>query len=539
MGEHDATSTMRIDIRPDFLGQSLARKRQEAPAGASPRDTSYLVLEDAARHRSSEFRKLLESIYDAVLVADSKGRIVDFNSRASEFFACPPAQLGGMNVLGFISGADGSLLATIHRNLEQHRYTLIEAHCLRVDTSTFPAEIAVNRVDLDEQSQLCFLVRDISVRKRAQEALEDAVRRLAEHDRARSEFVSHVSHELRTPLTSMIYGIANLLRGVGGTLPPEVRRYVELLEGDSKRLLGTVNDILDLRQAEMKTLKLVKSRVPLARLVQRGVDVLRVQAESKGVGLEVAAKAAQRFVDCDAHKMERVVLNIVGNAVKFTGKGGMIDVTVEDDPQAAGRVRFVVRDNGVGIPPEAVGRVMEMYFTVGEQASGSGLGLAISRQIVELHGGTIDIASPPPGREKGTEVRVGLPAAEPPCVLVVEDRPDVSGVLAGQIARHGYRVVEAGSAAAALAALDREHPGAVVLDLVLPDMAGRDLILKMKADKSTSRIPLVVVTGADVDARTARVLDGFSIPALGKPWGEEVLMDHIEGTFMGTARLGV
>ncbi|MBM4144223.1 MAG: response regulator [Lentisphaerae bacterium] len=538
MGEHDPTSTMRIDIRPDLLGQSLARKRQVAAAGAAG-DTSFLVLEAAARHRSAEFRKLIESIYDAVLIADAKGRIVDFNTRATEFFVCPPPNLGGLNVLGLISGADDALLATIQRNLGQHRYTLIEAHCLRLDKSTFPAEIAVNRVDLDEQCQLCFLVRDISVRKRAQEALEDAVRRLAEHDRARSEFVSHVSHELRTPLTSMIYGIANLLRGVGGPLPPEVRRYVELLEGDSKRLLSTVNDILDLRQAEMKTLKLAKSRVPFGRLVERGVNVLRVQAESKGVGLEVAVRSQGRFVDCDAHKMERVVLNIVGNAVKFTGKGGAIDVTVEDDPDRAGFVRFVARDTGVGIPPEAVGRVMEMYFTVGEQASGSGLGLAISKQIVEFHGGAIRIFSPPPGRERGTEVRVSLPAAPPPCVLVVEDRADVSAALAGQIARHGYRVVEVASAAAALAALEKERPSVVVLDLVLPDMPGRDLILKLKADQNISRIPVVVVTGADVDARTARVLDGFSITALGKPWNEEELMDHLEGTFMGTARIGV
>jgi CheY-like chemotaxis protein len=298
-----------------------------------------------------------------------------------------------------------------------------------------------------------------------------------------------------------------------------------------------VNDILDLRKIERKALRLVRARVPFAGLVRRGVEALRVQAESKALRLEMRAAGAGRFVDCDAHKMERVVLNIVGNSIKFTGEGGLIEVTVEDDPGRPGYARMSVRDTGIGIPPEALGRVTEMYFTVGEQASGSGLGLAISRQIVELHGGSIAIESPPAGHDKGTAVRVSLPVAAPPAVLVVEDREDVRGMLAAQVAARGYEVKTSGDGAEALDIIRREKPDAVLLDLVLPGLPGTDLILRMKADKDTARIPVIVVTGADVGEEKARILEGFSIPAMGKPWREEELIALLEGAVLGTGRL--
>ncbi|MBN1556836.1 MAG: PAS domain S-box protein, partial [Lentisphaerae bacterium] len=237
--------------------------------GASP--TSFVARRLATEddRRASDYKQLLESIYDGVIITDRKGRIVDFNSRAIDFLLKHGDELAGMRVIDFISGAGDDLLAAIHRNLKEHRYTLIEGRCIRSDGTTFPAEIAVNRIALDEGGQLCFLIRDITVRKRAQEDLEEAISRLEAHDRARSQFVSNVSHELRTPLTSMIYAVSNMLRGVVGPLSDNARRYLEMLEGDCRRLLTTVNDILDLRKIESNTLVLERSRVPFGMLVGR------------------------------------------------------------------------------------------------------------------------------------------------------------------------------------------------------------------------------------------------------------------------------
>jgi PAS domain S-box-containing protein len=528
---------MRIDIHPDFQSESLARERMERETSQkATSDTSTVSNKKLPKHvRPPEYTLLLQSVYDAVIITNSKGRIVDFNTRSLDFFRVNASELHGTKVIDVISGADGKLLSAIWKNLEDHRYTLIEGHCVRSDKSTFPAEIAVNKIDLPEGRQLCFFIRDVTVRRRAQAALEEAVARLEEHDRARSLFVSNVSHELKTPLTSMIYSVANMLRGAAGPLPERVQRYLEILDGDCKRLSRTVNDILDLRKIDNKTLTLAKTRAPLARLVRRSVESLHVQVEQKKLALNISTGAGKWFVDCDQQKMERVILNIVGNAVKFTSEGNSVDITVQEDPKRQGYVVFRVTDNGIGIPPEAIGRVTERYFTVGDQPNGSGLGLAISKEIIELHGGSIELQSPPPGADKGTMVTVSLPVAEPPTLLIVDDDPAILDLLSKQMGEHGYRIMTAADGVEALDKIQKEQPSVVILDLVLPKMEGTEIILKMKSDKNMVRIPIIVVTGAYLGRGKAEILNAFSIPALLKPWQETELLDRVEGAFLGTA----
>jgi PAS domain S-box-containing protein len=522
---------MRIDIHPDFLSESLARKKQESTVYGT--EATTFVEKSWDLDRAAEYEKLLQSIYDGVLITDLKGRIVDFNSRAVDFFFCSDAELYGARVIDLISGADEQLLTAIRRNLQNHRHTLIEAHCVRRDKSMFPAEIAVNKIQLDGNGQLCFFIRDITIRKKEQAALEEAIAKLEEHDRARSLFVSNVSHELRTPLTSMIYAVKNMLKGVCGSIPERARRYLEILDGDCKRLLGTVNDILDLRKVENKTLTLARARVPIARLIRRSVGSLAVQAEQKSLNLTVSCDKGMWFAYCDAQKMERVVLNVVGNAVKFTPDGGRIEVRVEDDPTKWGYVRFITIDNGIGIPAEALPRVTERYFTVGEQPSGCGLGLALSKEIVEVHGGSVEIKSPPPDRSRGTSVAISLPIVESPTLLVVDDDKAVLALLAEQIAEQGYHVITAENGIEALEKVRSQHPDMVILDLVLPGMEGTEVILQMRGDKDLMRIPVIVITGANVGGAKAEILSSFSIPALSKPWQESELLDRVEGAFLG------
>ncbi|MDD4872342.1 MAG: ATP-binding protein [Kiritimatiellae bacterium] len=533
----ECAKTMRIDIHPDFLGESLARKNRESRTEVKS-DTLVMTTGKVKEcRRSPEYEKLLQSIYDAVLITDAKGRIIDFNSRAVDFILCDENELEGSSILGLISGADESLLTAIRQNLQDHRYTLIEAFCVRRDKSTFPGEIAVNKINLDKDGQLCFFVRDVTVRKRAQDALEDAFRRLAEHDRARSQFVSNVSHELRTPLTSMIYSVANMLGGVVGPISERVRKYLELLDGDCKRLLGTVNDILDLRKIEMKTFTLAKTRVPFYRLVNRSSGSLRVQAEQREVTLNIQPAGGMWFVECDAQKFERVMVNVVGNAVKFTQPGGTVTVSISDDLEHAGYVLVKVKDTGIGIPAEALDKVMERYFTVGEQACGTGLGLAISKEIVEMHGGTIKIKSPPPEGGQGTVVYLSMPVVEAPEILIVDDDPAILDLLEQQIVSQGYRVIRAGNGTAALDAIQQKKPDAVILDLVLPEIDGSEVILRMKSDNTMTRIPVIVVTGAHVSRAKGEILQNFAIPAIPKPWQEAELLDRVEGSFLGSAAL--
>lgn len=522
---------MRIDVIPLAQG-GMGDGASPAWQVSGSRDTGRFRRRSAVRARSGDYNKLMESVYDAVLITDEDGKVIDFNSRVGDFFRCTEDVLSRSNVLNLISGANERLLEAIHGNLNDHRYTLIEARCVRYDSTTFPAEIAVNRVDLDPQGQLCFFVRDVTVRKRAQDALEEAVARLEEHDRARSQFVSNVSHELRTPLTSMTYAVANMLRGVVGPISDDVRRYLEMLNGDCRRLLNTVNDILDIRQLENQTLTLSRTVIPAAPLLRSAVESLRIQAERKGISMSTDVGAGAWFIHADAPKMERVLINVIGNAVKFTPDGGAVSAAIGDDQDLPGHVCISVIDTGIGIPAEAIDKVTLRYFTVGEQPSGSGLGLAIAKELTALHGGHITIRSPPPGADCGTVVSVSLPTVPPPRILVVDDEDAVIDTLSRQFALRGYRAVAARSVEDALMALEKEVPAAMVLDLVMPGTEGTELILRMKGGKETARTPIVVLTGADISGSRAQVLRSFSIPVFAKPWDEDELLDRIEESLL-------
>jgi len=533
MGSNDpASKTMRIDIHPDFLEESLKLKKQSA-LSQQEREPRVIITKRPRKGRSPEYEKLLESIYDATIITDMDGKITDYNTRALDFFFARPDHLVGNSIIELISGADKTLLDSIIKNLHDHRYTLIDAYCRRMNGSLFPSEIAVNQIQLDNKGHLCFFIRDVTVRKKQQEALEEAIKQLEAHDRARLQFISNVSHELRTPLTSMIYAIRNMLKGIAGPVSDGVRNYLELLNGDCKRLLNTVNDILDLRKIDTNTLTLTKSKVHLPRLVRQSAESLLIHMEQKFQKLTFSVGEGRQFVECDAQKIERVIVNVVSNAIKFTPEGGEIDIWVGEDNFQPGWIRVTVRDTGIGIPQWAIPRVTERYFTVGEQPSGSGLGLAIAREIIELHGGYIKIESPPEGYECGTAVHLLLKATDAPTIMVVDDDEQILTLTQQQLISRGYCVVFARNGNEVLPKIEEKHPDLLVLDMVLPGMDGSEVILKLKADKQYRRLPIIVITGAPLDSVKAEILRGFSIPVLNKPWQENEFLEKIEKAFLG------
>ena len=535
--KHDFARTMRIELSEDEqkIRQNGHTVKISLPAQGIG-STSFLHQSRSQFRDSdaSDYQRLLQSIYDAVLITDASGIVRECNQRAIDFFRWPDSELIGVAVPSLISGADDAVVGTIRKNLTEYRYTLIEGTCKRKDGTTFPSEIAVNRLDTDLEGRLCFFIRDVSVRKRAQDALEEAITKLEQHDRNRSQFISNVSHELRTPLTSMIYAITNMIRGVVGPLNNHAQKYLEMLLGDCRRLLATVNDILDLRKIENQTLTLSKARVPFGRLVTGSAKSLAVQAEQKSLTLSINTGRELWFVNCDAQKIERVILNLVGNAIKFTPEGGFVKVSVQADSEHEGFVRVIVDDNGIGIPADALPRVTDRYFTVGDQPSGSGLGLAISKEIVAMHKGELTVESPPPGADKGARIAFRLPIAEAPTVLIVDDDHAVRDSLKMQISEHGYHVQTAGNGGDALRIVHNDHPDIIILDMLLPDIEGSEVILRLKSDPSTVRIPVLVLTGAHIGQSKVDVLRNFGIPALSKPWDETELLDGIANAFLGS-----
>jgi CheY-like chemotaxis protein len=192
-----------------------------------------------------------------------------------------------------------------------------------------------------------------------------------------------------------------------------------------------------------------------------------------------------------------------------------------------------VTDNGIGIPPAALQRVTERYFRVGTHISGTGLGLSISKEIMHLHGGSLDIVSPPPDARNGTCVTITLPVAPAPILIIATDNLSIQALLAAQLISRGYLVDSLTSGEAILQRAMKTPPNMILMDIHLEDMNGSDVILQLKEAPATRHVPIVAVTGASVDEETMDLLNRFSIPSLRKPWNMEELYELIESTLIG------
>jgi PAS domain S-box len=486
--------------------------------------------------RDTNFYKLLESVYDAVLITTRDGRILDCNERACSFFRTEISTLAGSNIISLISGATPELIKTFNKNLECDKYTLVEARCKRYDGTSFPGEIAVNKVDLDDQGELCFLVRDITIRTNALNELKAAMERLQAHDRARMEFVSNVSHELRTPLTSMIYAVTNMLRGVVGPMPEKAVSYLERLQSDCNRMLSTVNDILDLRQIENKSLVLTKSVIPIGMIVYDAAESLRVQADAKDIRINMDLPSRELFSSCDPTKMVRVMINIIGNAIKFTPSGGKISVSIMQHPKHPKQLQIAVCDNGPGIPQEALHKISQRYFRVGDHANGSGLGLAISREIIELHGGSMSFASPVPDTDCGTAVYVTLPLATKPLVVTYSANEEMREVLHSHLESRGYRQLAATDSRHILESCIEKLPSVLIIDRRNAGFKVGDLIMQIRENLRTKRLPVIEIGDQDLSRNEIQLFRNFSVFYLQLPWSPEQFAHNMALAVLGKLR---
>jgi CheY-like chemotaxis protein len=196
-----------------------------------------------------------------------------------------------------------------------------------------------------------------------------------------------------------------------------------------------------------------------------------------------------------------------------------------------------VRDTGIGIPPEAIPKVTLRYFTVGEQPSGSGLGLAISKEIVSLHGGHLDIESPPSGYDSGTRVSISLPTIAPPQVLIIDDDPSVCEFLRRQVESHGYRAHFLSSGDEAFEYVSKIRPDILVFDIAISGIDGIELILRVKDDAQLRRMGIIVETGAQLGRAKAEILRTLGIAVLKKPLDDDEFLECLTGMFLGSGKL--
>jgi PAS domain S-box-containing protein len=387
-------------------------------------------------------------------------------------------------------------------------------------------------------------VQDVTERKQMEVALREA-------DRRKDEFLAILSHELRNPLAPIRNSVFLLQHAPPGGA--QALRAQQIIERQSAHLARLVDDLLDLNRISRGKVELHRERIDLADLVLRTVEDHRVNLTDKGVVLDVEVAHAPLWLDADPTRISQIIGNLLGNAGKFTPRGGRVHVAVT----VAGRLAVVrVSDTGAGIAPELLGKVFKPFIqadqTLARSQGGLGLGLALVKGFVEMHGGSVAASSDGVGRGAQLEVRLPLlervvvdeprPAAPEARralrVLVIEDSRDAAESLGDVLRCLGHEVQLAFDGATGVAATQETAPDLVLCDIGLPDMTGYAVARALRAVPRLARCRLVALTGyAQPDDVTQALAAGFD-RHLAKPPTMEAI-EELLAEVPGRAAAGV
>ncbi len=391
----------------------------------------------------------------------------------------------------------------------------------RRDGQQLDYEVRSHELRYQERPARLMVAQNVTEQRRAQEAVEAACLRAERASQSKSEFLANMSHELRSPLHTIIGFTELLVDELEGPLNEKQKRFAAHIHRDSQHLLSLINDILDLSKIEAGRIDLRTEVFGVRDLVDEALAMVRPQAESKSITVANLSDP-QLQVEADRMRSKQVLLNLLTNAVKFTGEGGRVQV--EAEPQN-GFASIAVVDNGRGVPVELRETIFDVFYQGPATSGGTGLGLAIARRLVERQGGSIWVESALGG---GSRFALTLPQAKQvalavrshPLVLALEDDPSALDLLREYLEPEGFELVSASTVRESLVKALELSPDAIVLDLYLPEGSGWDALEALKTLKETAHIP-VLVTSVAADATA---LEKGAFASLTKPVTRDLLL---------------
>ncbi len=403
------------------------------------------------------------------------------------------------------------------------------------------AQFELERVNRDLERRVEDRTHELSLNRDKLSAANDALEKAS---RLKDEFLASMSHELRTPLTGILGLSEAILLGTYGILNEKLVKAVSGIQSSGKHLLELINDILDLSKIEADKLELQIEACEAGSLCQASLQLVKGMAQSKRQRVGFAMNPASIVVNADPRRLKQMLVNLLSNAVKFTADGGEIGLEVGMD-EARNAAVFTVWDKGIGIKGEDLGKLFQPFVQIdsslARQYSGTGLGLSLVRRMAELHGGGVSVES---GEGIGSRFIIRIPLAgepekqevpvregpDPTHALIIEDNLIDGEWYSQTLEGIGLPSVVHPTFRGALDLAARLQPGAVILDLHLPDGFGLDLLRELKSDPRTRHIPVVV---ASVEERRGESLALGAAACLVKPFGREELRQALrkaEGT---------
>ncbi len=560
---HDAVEALRRGAwdyltkpvqHPDEFGHIIMRNLQRAQLNIESRH-HHQRLEEMVAERTHELqftRFSVDCASDAIFWIGTDGGIVDCNQAACRSLGYTRDELLGMAITDIDIHFKAERFAEQFAAIKQAGAITFESVHQTRDGRLIPVEVAANYVEFDHQDYNCAFVRNITERKRYEAELEQARIAAEAANLAKSEFLANMSHEIRTPMNGVL-GMAQLLRIT--ELTTEQQEYLGTLEQSGKTLIALISDILDLSKIEANRMEVECSSFSLRRVIKEVVENQKARIVEKG--LELALELPDDLPDMlagDSLRLKQVLLNLLGNAIKFTQQGSITIVgTLLAKQDTTVVIRLEVRDTGIGIPAAVQSRLFTPFVQADSSTTrtfgGSGLGLVICQRLTELMGGRISFESE---EGKGSSFFVELPFTrarqellEEPAecfvpteaaasrslqILIAEDNDLNAQTLTGMLTKLGHQplVVENGEQA-----LDQWHERSwdcILMDVQMPVLDGR---LAMAAIRQQERVmgghtPIIAVTAhampGDKERLLAEGFDGY----LSKPLNLKLLVEELK-----------
>ncbi len=535
--------------------------------------TQRRAHEEELRRSEERFRLLIEGVAEyAIFMLDPNGQVATWNSGAERIKGYTADEIIGQHFSVFYPDqARESRWPEHELQVAAEKGSFTDTGWrLRKDGTTFWANVTITALRDDTGKLLGYakLTRDLTEAKRMEDIesinqqreemldAERSARMTAQRaTRLKDEFLATLSHELRTPLSAILGWTQVLLRGATPKGPDEQKRAIEVIDRNARAQVQLIDDLLDLSRIMTGKLRLDLHQISFSSVVEAAVDSAKPAAEAKGIRLKTIMGAGQDIINADSARVQQVVWNLLTNAIKFTPRGGQIQVLLQ---RVNSHLELSVSDTGIGIPSNYLPHVFERFSQKDTSTTrafgGLGLGLAICKQLVELHGGVITAVSE--GEGKGATFSVHLPLSivrlneqsaqrihpttETPSgemlslprldgvhIFVVDDEPDARELLRTVLEDQGANVTSFASAEDALAAIKTVKPTVLVCDVGMPKMDGYQLIRKLRAEEPRSeRIPALALTAfARAEDRKRSLIAGYQAH-LSKPFdvGELILV---------------
>ena len=500
-------------------GRIVQAEVREAVVEIEGREAVQVLVRDVTERRRAEAERrllagLIEATTDCVVVSDGKGRAVFLNGAARERLGVATDEdISRLSVTEFYSPGSRPVLTDVAMPAARHDGVWRGDTELLVRNGTvFPASQVLVAVsdDTGRITHLGSLLRDITVERERESQLMAARSQAEEAARAKSSFLAIMSHELRTPLNGVI-GMASLLQE--SELPREHRELVDTIKLCADNLLVLINDILDLSKIEAGGLELERTRFDVRELVESAVMIVAEQAMTKGLEIgSLVGTGVPETVEGDPTRLRQVLVNLLGNGVKFTEQGEVL-VTVGHVPPLDGdkpgtiRLAFSVKDTGIGIASEVLPRLFKPFAQADDSTTrkhgGTGLGLAISQRLVGFMGGSITVSSVldqgstftftvslPVSRASSDQFQTDLSKIT---VIVADPSPTARQIACTMLAAWGARMIETSAIRQTIEAVRSGRVGIILTARQLADGDARDLVAAVRAERGGDGIGIAVV----------------------------------------------